>query len=226
MGKWWASISDNLTLGSIAEWVTAIIALIAAIAAVRALKFSRRANVHAQAAATAAEQSSELTAKAYRDDVRVRDEAQARLVYTTLDGGQPVILEGTEVRQPRHPDVPLVVLPGMLTEGQEGMPYSLLRESTRTVVLAVHNRSSEIISSIWASLLDRSNKCELKSATGLIVLLPGGSQEVEFMVPFDDVRYVPDVSFRDAAGKYWMRRGFDPIAPLPDERRNEFGFPS
>lgn len=222
---WWGSISDTLTLGSIAEWVTAIIAVVAAIAAVRALRFNREANKHARRAADAAAKSNELTAQAYRDDVRVRDEAQARLVYATLGGGQPVILQGAEAPKPRHPDVPLVALPGIIAERQEGMPYAIVTQSARTVAVHVHNRSTEIISSIRIALSHKRKSGDLDASTGLIVLLPGESQEVEFVVPFDDARYVPDIAFRDATGKYWTRRGFDPIAPLPDERRNEFGLP-
>ncbi|WP_053386655.1 hypothetical protein [Leucobacter japonicus] len=223
--KWWSAISDSMVFGSVAEWVTAVIAVVAAIAAVRALRFNRVANTHARAAAEAAAQSNELTARTYQDDVRVRDEAQARLVYAILGVGQPVILGGAEAPKPQHPDRPLVPLPGIVAECGEGMPYATVTENARTVAVHVHNRSTEIISSIRVSLSCKRNSGELNASTGLVVLLPGESREVEFIVPFGDIQYDPDIAFRDAAGKYWTRRGFDPIVQLSDARRNEFGLP-
>src|SRR5690606_27510422 len=96
----WIRASMCVEWGSIAEWVTAGVAVAAAGAAFWALRYNKAANAHAQDAADAAAKSNELTAQAYRDDVRVRDEAQARLVYATLDAGHPVILGGTEVPKP------------------------------------------------------------------------------------------------------------------------------
>lgn len=209
--------------GSIAEWVTAGVAVAAAGAAFWALKYNKAANAHARDAADAAAKSNELTAQAYRDDVRVRDEAQARLVYATLDGGQPVILGGTEVPKPWFQEAALVPLQGMTYEHESGVPY--VSEAARTVVVRVHNRSAEIISSIRVTLFDDSQKLELDTAPGWIVLLPDESAAFEFLVPFGDTRYLPNIAFRDSTGKYWTRRGFDPIAALPDERRNEYGLP-
>jgi len=209
--------------GSVAEWVTAGVAVIAAGAAFWALRFNKAANDYARDAAGAAAKSNELTARAYRDDVRVRDEAQARLVYSTLDEANPVILAGTEIPKPWVAGAALVPLQGMVYEHGSGVPY--VAEAARTVAVRVHNRSTEIISSIRVSLFDATEKRELDTAPGWIVLLPDESRAFEFLVPFGETRYLPNIAFRDSTGKYWTRREFDPIAALPDERRNEYGLP-
>lgn len=215
----------DLSLGSLAEWVTAVIALVAAVAAVVALILSGKANGHARNAAAAAVESSKLTDKAYRDDVRVRDEAQARLVYSTLDAGHSVILAGTELPEPLVSGAELVPLPDMVYVHGNGQGARYVSENARTVVVGVHNRSMEIISSIRVALFNASDKREIGHAPGWIVLLPNESRKLEFLVPFGDTYYLPDIAFRDSTGKYWSRRGFDPIAPLRDERRNQFGLP-
>lgn len=209
--------------GSVAEWATVVVAVAAAVAAFWALHYNKAANAHARDAADAAAKSNELTAQAYRDDVRVRDEAQARLVYATLGAGHPVILGGTEVPKPWAQEAALVPLQGMTYEHASGLPY--VSEAARTVVVRVHNRSAEIISSIRVTLFDDSQKLELDTAPGWIVLLPDESAAFEFLVPFGDTRYLPNIAFRDSTGKYWTRRGFDPIAALSNERRNEYGLP-
>lgn len=43
-----------------------------------------------------------LTVEAYRDDVRIRDEAQARLVYSTLESSRAIVRGG--VFPPIHDD--------------------------------------------------------------------------------------------------------------------------
>lgn len=209
--------------GSVAEWATVVVAIAAAAAAFWALRYNKAAASHARDAAEAAAASNELTAQAYRDDVRVRDEAQARLVYATLSAGHPVILGGTEVPKPWTHGAAFVPLQGMVCEHESGVPY--VGEDARTVVVCVQNRSDEIISSIRVTLFDDSEKIELSAAPGWIVLLPDESVTFEFLVPFGDTRYLPDIAFRDSTGKYWFRRGYDPICRLSNERRNEFGLP-
>lgn len=222
---WWGTISDTLTFGSLAEWVTAIIAVIAAIAAVRALRFNREANKHARDAARAAAQSNELTAQAYRDDVRVRDEAQARLVYATFSDGHLLTLEGGDVPKPYASSTPIVAIDGMVSKQPGVNSQAIVTKNAQIVRVTVHNRSSEIISSIRVSLFDRRSHTEVSPAHGRVVLLPEEIQDMEFIAPCEDARYEPDIVFRDATGKYWTRRGFDPIAPLPDKRRKELGLP-
>ena len=215
-----------LPLGSLAEWVTAVLALVAGIVAIVALVLSRKANSHARDAAAAAVASSELTDKAYRDDVRVRDEAQARLVYSTLKTEVSVILEGGDVPKPFPQSTPFVHLDGMVSTQQPGLnSAAIVTQSAQVVRVSMHNKSSEIISSIRVLLYDRRSKMELNPPHGHIVLLPEETLDVDFLVPYDQNRFEPEVIFRDAAGKYWSRRGFDPIAALPDERRNRHGLP-
>lgn len=214
----------TLPLGSLAEWVTAAIALVAGIAAIVALILSGVANHHARKAAAAADRSSELTDQAYRDDVRVREEAQARLVYSTLKIEVPVILEGGDVPNTYPPNTPFMVIDGMISARQPGVnSAAIATQNAQVVRVTMHNQSSEIISSIRVLLYDRRDRTELNPPYGHVVLLPEETLDVDFITPHEQNRYEPEVIFRDAAGNYWSRRGFDPIAALSDERRNRHG---
>lgn len=211
--------------GSVAEWVTAGVAIAAAGAAFWALKYNKAANAHARDAADAAAASNALTAQAYRDDVRVRDEAQARLVYATLTDGHDVTMEGGDVPRPYESSTPILAVGGMVSDQPGVNSRGIVTKHAQIVRVTVHNRSSEIISSIRVSLFDRRGSVELSPAHSRVVILPEETQDVEFVAPYEDARYEPEITFRDATGKYWSRRGVDPIAPVPDNRRNELGLP-
>lgn len=212
--------------GSVAEWATVVVAVAAAGAAFWALRYNRAANAHARDAADAAAASNTLTAQAYRDDVRVRDEAQARLVYATLTDGHAVTLEGGDVPRPYVSSTPILAIDGMVSDQPGAHSRDIVTKHAQIVRVTVHNRSNEIISSIRISLFDRREGVEQSPAHGRVVLLPEESQDVEFIAPYGDALYEPDIIFRDATGKYWSRRGADPIAPVPDRRRNELGLPT
>lgn len=197
--------------GSIPEWVAAAVALAALFGAFWSLRYT------AKSARTSAE-ANKITAAAYERDVQDRDEAQARLVHTTMP-------------------VPLFLGQGSIYEAPPGVaaashdtPVELQSDSQVRVLVdsialqaTVHNRSAEIIGPIALSAISIETG---EALTGRSIgtddpILPGDSMTFEILVPHHDgyLRRGVRLEYRDSGGRWWARNGYEPIERIPDRPR-------
>lgn len=199
-----------MEFGTAADWATFGATTFAVIAAGGALYYSHRANA--------------LSREIYREDVRVRNEAQARLVYArkrreiVYRKGQEIVTDNdattTETRG------------GLLgiTEEETG-PSGRIRalDDLMMIEVVIHNDSTEVIGPFQVRLHDVTAGKPLTSSYGTEVVLPGTSSDpIQIAIPGISGNYLPDISFRDSAGLYWSRRGYEPIQMLDVKRRGFF----
>lgn len=194
--------------GSVADWVMVLATIGAVVVAGIALKFSWKANQIAQ--------------QVYADDVRARNEAQARMVYPLVRGAS-VYFKGEAIT--RHGGEHSMTQVGGNVLGssrnEAGEVYAL--EDLQIIDFVIFNGSSEIIGAFQAQLYDLTQKRTLPGSIGADVVLPGGETPlIRIAVPGAKGNYLPEISFRDSAGLFWSRRGFDPIESLDADRRKLF----
>ncbi|GGE86525.1 hypothetical protein D9V28_03150 [Mycetocola zhadangensis] len=170
-----------------------------------------------------------VAALAYRRDIQLRREAQARLVYSkpttakVIDAGEQVDPEG---------NIPMVITNGChVVQGADGRWRTFAAEPLLRVRIVIHNGSAELVSRPKVYLVDE----------GYGVFLPHGEAELnpidpatdfaqDFVVPNPHHPGQPALStmltFRDAHGAWWRRNGDDPvqsIAPLGEPHRTPTG---
>lgn len=194
--------------GSVAEWVMVAVTIGAVVVAGIALRFSRKANQIAQ--------------QVYADDVRARNEAQARMVYPLVRGAS-VYFKGEVI--PQHDgEHSMTQVGGNVLGSQEdevGGLYAL--EDMQIIDFEICNGSTEVIGAFQAQLYDLTQKTTLSGSIGADVVLPGESTGlIRIAVPGSKGNYLPEISFRDSAGLFWSRRGFDPVESLDEARRRLF----
>lgn len=194
--------------GSLADWVLVFVTLCAVIVAGIALWFSRKSNQIAQSV--------------YADDVRARNEAQARLVYAVVHGAS-VYFKGQTIAAPEV-DHSLTQVGGNVLGIKEDEARSTYALDDLTIVdLEIRNDSNEIIGAFQAQLFDPTTQELLPGSSGADFVRPGQSSSlIRIAVPGKRAILTPEISFRDSAGLYWSRRGFEPIQSLDEERRNLF----
>jgi hypothetical protein len=201
--------------GSVADWLVVAATFGAVIVAGIALRFSRKAN---QSSA----QANQIAQAVYADDVRARNEAQARLVYASIRGAS-VYRKGEFI--PRHDgEYSMTQVEGNVlgsTEGVAGDFHAL--EDIQIIDLEIHNGSTEVIGAFQAHLYDLKKQQVVPGSIGADFVRPGQTAAlIRFAVPGMSSHYLPEISFRDSAGLFWTRRGFEPVQPLDEERRELF----
>lgn len=165
-----------------------------------------------------------VAAFAYAGDVRRRRWAQARLVYVRLEyltshetsATVPILDRGV---RPRGTDVEGVELP---TRGGRG---KLIVDAAAAVTAAIHNGSDELIGPAIVRAVGRTLPgvpWDFEVSAGsvdphsevLADLLcsnphhPGAPPNLEL-----------EVTFRDSAGRWWRRRGTEPVERARDRER-------
>jgi len=201
--------------GSVAEWVTAGVACLAAVAAFLALRHSRKSNDYSEETARASVEANELTATAFAADARVRDEAQARLVYSTVVETS-VYFDGQVISPPAGDN--LTIFDGNPVRSRPGETDLIANGDVSVVLVLVHNESSELIGPFQSSVHIPGDTGS-RSTGGFGPLLPGTSALVRVVVSGTHASLIPVVAFRDSTGKWWSRKGYEPVAPLDDKRR-------
>lgn len=202
-------IDGPITAGSLPEWVAAGIALFALIGAAVSLYFSARA-------ARLSAEANKLTAAAYRDDVKVRSEAQARRIWSTLDG----VFFASHGDGVHSPDGFRVVggEVGIEEEIVEGTTMGWKASADQTQVhLTVHNRSDEVVGPVRAYTCDRRTLALIERTVieSDDPLLPGETARFCVVYRREEPRaFWPVIEFRDAAGVWWRRRHYEPIEQL------------
>ncbi|MBY6061015.1 hypothetical protein [Microbacterium esteraromaticum] len=198
-----------MEIGTAADWATFAATTFAVIAAGAALYYSHRANA--------------LSREIYREDVRVRNEAQARLVYARKQReiiyrkGQEIVADNDATMSETRGG-----LLGTTNETQSPGATRAL-EDLMVVEVVIHNDSKEVIGPFQVRLHDVIAGEPLTTSYGTEVVLAGKTSDpIQFAVPRFDGNYVPDISFRDSAGLCWSRRGYEPIQVLDEQRRRFF----
>lgn len=194
--------------GSVAEWWTFGAAVSAVVVAGVALWFSGRANRIAQTV--------------YADDVRVRNEAQARLVYASTLGAS-VYRKGDPI--PPHDGEHSMTQVGGNVLGSTTCPSGELvaLEDMQIIDFEIFNGSTEVIGAFQTQLYDPRNRKIVPGSIGSDFIRPGEkTSRIRIAVPGITSHYIPEISFRDSAGLFWSRRGYEPVEPLDQARRDLF----
>lgn len=198
-----------MTLGSLAEWVAAGIALLALIGAAVSLSFSARA-------ARLSADANNLTAAAYRDDVKVRTEAQARRIWSTLDG--VYFVRADENVYPPENFRAFGGEVGIKEQLIDGVVMGWEAAADQTQIqLTVHNQSEEVVGPVRAYVCDRQTLALIdRTVVGSDdPLLPGQTARMCVVHRAGEHRgFWPVIEFRDAAGVWWRRRHYEPIEQL------------
>lgn len=224
---WSACEKGGLSMGSLAEWLTFFVTLGALVAAVFAGRYAKRA-------ADSASVQAEAATTALKIDVRTREEAQARLVYSLVKRylhypvGKVIVQgDGHENRTAWDHEGLTPWLNGQDLAGQPKLGRRTTRE-TVLVTIEVQNRSAEIVTDVFIymvnSHLQQSAGLEAKSVAGLAfpVLFPYTSEDYTITIPLpegsivdpkdprpEDLAsgWIPVIEFRDSSGIWWARRG-------------------
>ena len=169
-----------------------------------------------------------LTARrAYLDDVRTRTFAQARLIYGEIVEDLHIGSGVTQLVSVTDPKARIVQLPD---EGQpmpvshgtryQGPTLSLTANmDARVFLVRVTNNSEELISKVDISLKDEDGMIGGQVAD--VLLAPKSMVEWVVAIP-EDREFKPKeatVTFTDATGGGWIRRGGEPLEPFPPETK-------
>lgn len=194
--------------GSVAEWWTFGATVSAVVVAGVALWFSGRANRIAQTV--------------YADDVRVRNEAQARLVYASTLGAS-VYRKGDPI-PPHDGEHSMTQVGGNVLGSTAGLPGELVAlEDMQIIDIEIFNGSTEVIGAFQTQLYDLRNQKIVPGSIGSEFIRPGEkTSRIRIAVPEITSHFIPEISFRDSAGLFWSRRGYEPVKPLDQARRDMF----
>ncbi len=194
--------------GSVTDWVMVGATIGAVVVAGVALWFSHKANRIAQAV--------------YADDVRARNEAQARLVYASTLGAS-VYREGEPI-PPHDGEHSMTQVGGNVLGGSPGRPGEFIAlEDMQIIDLEIFNGSTEVIGAFQTQLYDLRNQTIVPGSIGSEFIRPGErTPRIRIAVPGIASHYVPEISFRDSAGLFWSRRGYEPVQTLDEARREMF----
>lgn len=193
---------------------------------------------HSEAAAESARGQAELARLAFSEDARVREEFQARLVYSEPPTHRP--FEKGRVFWEDHPlKVDTSWDTAQFTEWADGEQFGVqkrFRKLATDVVLAtvtVINKSPEIIAQVRLYFVnphirDRGVDCITVQPSMSDVIAPGGRDSHTISIPFISSRELHEddavadfmnswervIEFRDSSGLWWRRQGVEPIVKL------------
>ena len=180
---------------------------------------------HSEAAVQSARDQAVSAQRAFEADAKVREEAQARLVYSTLRTGQWI---------PRgHPadggDTSVVYSQGYLsnpTRDAVGNMVQDTRELGLQLIVTVHNNSSEILGGFTVAAVNIHNGESSEQGDWVDAVPPKDRVERTIVIPapgIDSKKTAPDaaaagwvasIQYRDSSGIWWSRRGSDPIVKI------------
>ncbi|MEL4320315.1 hypothetical protein WJX64_14970 [Leifsonia sp. YIM 134122] len=200
--------------GSIADWVMVAATLGAVVVAGIALRFSRKAN-------QSSTEANRIAQAVYADDVRARNEAQARLVFASTLGAS-VYRKDEPI--PQHDGEHSMTQVGGGVLGTSNRPGEFVAlEDMQIIDLEIFNGSTEVIGAFQTQLYDPRNQTIVPGSVGSEFIRPGEkTPRIRVAVPGVTSHYVPEISFRDSAGLFWSRRGYEPVQPLDQARRDLF----
>ncbi|WP_157524981.1 hypothetical protein [Microbacterium yannicii] len=196
----------SVSIGSLAEWATVLVAFLALLAAVASAIYSRNQARSAR--------------RTFEADAKVRAEAQARKVYSVAVG-KLLRRAGSRLRY-KHS---IVAAPDVL--GRDGR----LKVDALLFRFAIYNNSDEVIGPVafWAE--DHNADEDLFEGppfrTDPTTLLPRERKEVAAVVPLPDgwrkagwrpeehlLGLQPSIEFADSVGQPWRRVAAGPIERL------------
>lgn len=228
---WSACVKDGLTFGSLGEWFTVLVAIAALLTAIHAGKQARR--------------SADSSHKALLADIKVREEAQARLVYSDSPAIKPVE-RGRTLWEPEgsSADSKTTWPTELLSTRTRGRDKSLndgwFRKTTGDAIRAsvtVRNLSPEIITDVYLFFVNPhlDGSVESISAQKHIseIIKPQGEATHTIVIPYLSSRALHEedaasdfmlgwdrvIEFRDSSGVWWRRLGVEPIQKLKRESR-------
>lgn len=248
----WSACNDGgLPIGSIAELLTVVITTLALIAAAYAgyqakiaassarkqAEAAATALKHSAAAAESAAAQAAAATKAFEEDAKVREEAQARLVFSEL--GEPsYVVKGNrytyDVFESRHRTVwDDAMLSPWQERDQTSQPVRNRITTANGVRMPVFvtNLSTEIISPVRLYFVDPSTgrrttpgsfdeilrpKHE-KLTYGVVIALPDGVNIMREPPAKHFASWVPVLEFRDSSGVWWRRMSSEPVVKLDDK---------
>lgn len=186
--------------GSAPDWVAAIAALIAAVLTGIALI---------------------VAARSYRDSTRDAHEAQARLVYSTVDAVTTYqtgeLIDGGE----RTVLVDFVASSDTTT----GSAVVTALMPAISITVSVKNNSSEVIAHATIRLISRVLDDENDLGCSFAAITPGTEEITTLILENHWYPGLPTVGseilFRDSGGSWWTRQGADPVIELKGHSPNE-----
>lgn len=154
--------------------------------------------------------------RTYALNSRGKREEQARLVYSQTLSLQS-LPPGSDVELPEDDDAHLAV---HRVAWRFGSP---LEEDAVLAAVEIHNRSKEVIGPINVRLAHSDQDWTDSPGFTLQALSPDSSARVFLLgkneLPFGTPVLFPIVLFRDSAGKWWRRKGTNPIQRVEQEPR-------
>lgn len=166
-----------------------------------------------------------IAAIAYVREVRARRWAQARLVYVRLvdvswhppGATVPLLAHGAGIG---FGDVPWLPV-----SGPPPITEQIVMAAAGTVTAAVHNGSDELFGPAFVRALGRNGPgvpWAFEVPAGATA--PHSETVVELLCsnphyPTGEPGIELEVTFRDAAGRWWRRRGFEPVGRARDRER-------
>lgn len=187
---------------------------------------------HSESAAASARDQAVAAQNAFEADAKVREEAQARQVYSTLMARQwlepGVPIDGG--------DISVVYDVGYLSNPQMDVSGRVLQETKRyglQLFVTVFNQSSEIIGAVAIQAGHAYGNRQSVQGVYEQPIEPGGTFGCTLVVPMDEgfdpdgttpdeqaLGWVATIEYRDSVGVWWSRRGSSYIVKLdrgPDE---------
>lgn len=209
---WSACSEDGATSGSIPEWLTLVVTVLALAAAVYA-------GLQASKAAKGAQKQAAVAVAAFRADAKVRAEASASKVYSVIFDHD--FVEPSELALGIFADLDRTVLePEVFSPDTHLFIVPALR-----VAFHISNDSDEVVGPISYQLVFRDGYRSVqridvrpllphtKTAFEIVTTWPTGMARGPDN-PIELLGIVPEIELRDSAGRWWRRRGYDPIERL------------
>ncbi|MDI6023152.1 hypothetical protein QBL02_06295 [Leucobacter sp. UT-8R-CII-1-4] len=201
--------------GSVADWAMVVVTLGAVVVAGIALGFSRKAN-------EASSEANRIAQAVYAEDVRARNEAQARLVYASVLGGA-IYRKGDPISR-RDGEYSMTQVGGNVLGSDPDRPHEYIAlEDMQIIDIEIINGSTEVIGAFQTQLYDLRKQAIVPGSIGSEFIRPGEkTTRICIATPEIESHFLPEISFRDSAGLFWSRRGYEPVHPLDPERRKIF----
>lgn len=156
-------------------------------------------------------------------DVKVRRQAQARMVYVRIEDTRHLDAGDGLLGLPRGWSAAYGDAATKRSDDGHGNEVRTAAESLAQVVVEVHNDSAELLPETYARLFDpaRPGRWVIYAPAGPIP--PRSSTIIEFTVRVSEFPAQPSiqpaVGYRDASGRWWYRRAAEPITPLRRKMR-------
>ena len=202
-------------VGTLAEWATFAIAALALAAAIVSA-------THSSSATESARRSADVAVDAFLEDARVRREAQAAKVYAFNDG-KAVTAAGKPALPMFGKYKDTAIDPELFVERPDGMRVFAVNAYHARVT--VTNDSDELIGPITVQAFYKGGFSVERVKWDLV--LPRTQESFEIVVPLlegidpefeaeaeEIMSVMPLLEFRDSAGRWWRRDGFNPIQHL------------